>query len=121
MDRDRINFAKLQLLRYVDELFVCLSDLLDPEIEEAMNLPSHGLTRQELTVLLHELFEQHIFVAKRDDRGLFTPSLSEIEAAFDEKNDQLWKSSNTFYGMTTAAHELYKNLKSIFNLTQDET
>lgn len=115
MELNRINFAKLQLFRYVDELFVRLCDLVSPQIEEAMNMPSHGLDRQELIVLLYQLFKACMLVAMREDRNLFTPTLEEIEAALEEKPDLLWKSSNTFYGMTTTAHERFRELKRLYD------
>jgi len=81
MEQDRISFAKLMVFSYVDELWTCISDLLHPSIEELTNLPSHGLKKEELVVVLYELFQSYMLVAMRRDRGLFTPTLREIELA----------------------------------------
>ena len=114
MENNRINFAKYQILRYVDELFVCISDLLSPDIEEAMNMESHGLREDELKVVLFEMFSRHMLVALKKERGLFTPTLEEIEAALGEQNDALYKSENTFYALTTAGLELFRELQATY-------
>ena len=114
MQRNRLNFAKLQILRYVETFFTCISDLVHPEIEMAMNMPSHGLQRDELVVVLHEMFENHLLVAKKEGRDLFTPTLKEIESALDEVNDFAHKSGNTFYGLTSAAVEILTDLRRLY-------
>ena len=119
MERNRINFAKLQLLRYVDFQFVQLRVLASPDIEEAMNMPNHGLERQELVILLYQMFDDHFLVAQSVDRGLFTPTLEEIQNALNEEPDFILNSSNTFYAMTSGASELYKELKDFFRGTHE--
>ena len=111
---NRINFAKYQIFRYANELFVCISELMNPEIEQSMNLPSHGLSQEELVLVLFELFSEYMLVAKNDKRGFFTPSLQEIEAALLEDNDYSQRSKNTFYGITTGAMELYRELDALY-------
>lgn len=114
MERNRINFAKYQIFRYVEEMFTCISDLLNPEIEMLMNMESHGLREDELKVLLFQMFTEHMLVALKEDRGLFTPTLEEIEAALHEEKDLLYHSNNTFYGFTTGAIETFHELKAIY-------
>lgn len=93
---------------------MCISDLLGPEIETAMNMGSHGLKEEELKVLLFEMFSEHMLVALKKGRGLFTPTFTEIEAALHEENDLLQKSENTFYGLTTGGMETFKELKAVY-------
>ncbi|NEV65403.1 hypothetical protein [Thiorhodococcus minor] len=95
-----------------------MSDLLDPCIEELMNIPSHGLEKKELIVVLNELFSNHMLVALHGRRGLFTPTLQEIEDALEEEKDFLYESQNTFYGLTSGAVELFRELKAQY---KDET
>ena len=111
MEMNRINFGKYQIFRYVEELFVAMPELLNPEIEIAMNMEPHGLNEEELKIVLFERFSQHMLVAKSKGRGLFTPTLGEIEVALHEKSDHLYESENTFYGLTTAGLETFKALK----------
>lgn len=114
MEQNRINFAKYQIYKYVEELFICLSELVSDDIEEAMNRSSHNLSTDELIILLYELFSEHKLVAKSDKRGFFTPTLEEIEQALKEDNDLLWKSKNTFYGLTTGATEEFRGLEELY-------
>lgn len=114
MQRNRLNFAKLQIFRYVESLFTCVCDLVHPELDQLMNMPTHGLRRDELVVVLHEMFESHMLVAKKEGRGLFTPTLEEIEMALAETNDFGHRSSNTFYGLTTGALELFAGLRGLY-------
>ncbi|MGD2117135.1 MAG: hypothetical protein PVG66_02145 [Chromatiales bacterium] len=79
-----------------------------------MNMESHGLSEEELKILLFEMFSEHMLVALQKERGLFTPSLAEIEAALREENDLLHKSENTFYGLTTGGMETFKELKAVY-------
>ncbi len=115
MQKNRITFAKLQILRYVEDVFTCLSDLLYPEIEDLMNMPSHGLQREELIIILHEMFSDHLLVAKKSGRELFTPTLSEIESALNETNDFTYRSTNTHYGLTSGAMELFVDLQRLYS------
>jgi hypothetical protein len=115
MHRNRLNFAKLQILRYVDTFFICISDLVHPEIELAMNKASHGLNRDELVVVLHEMFENDLLVARKEGRGFFTPTLQEIESALYEVNDFGYRSANTSYGLTSAALEPLDELKRLYD------
>lgn len=114
MEKNRINFAKYQLFRYVDDLFVCISELINPEIEQSMNDKSHGLNEEELKVVLYEMFSSYMLVAMSEERGLFTPTLVEIEAALKENNDLLYRSKNTFYGLTTGGIETYRDLEAVY-------
>ncbi|MVF14838.1 hypothetical protein FT643_22130 [Ketobacter sp. MCCC 1A13808] len=107
------DFATLKVYEYVDELFTRISDLVRPDIEELMNNSSHGLSRVELTALLHDLFQSQKLVALREKRGLFTPSLEEITSAFDEKNDIRFRGEHTYYGLTSAAMDQYRGLKQM--------
>lgn len=115
MEINRINFAKLQIFKYADTLFICLCELANPNLEESLNMPSHGLSKDELVVLLYELFSKHMLVAKTEERGLFTPTFKEIESALKEENDISYRSKNTFYGITTGAMETYRELKSVYS------
>lgn len=108
---DRFEFATLKIYEYVDVLFTEIADLLHPEIEMLMNSESHGLEKQELIVLLYGLFQSGKLVAKRDGIGLFTPTLGDIESALNEEKDLMFKSKNTFYGLTSGAIEEYRELK----------
>ena len=67
-------------------------------------------------MLLNELFEAHMLVAKSEKRGLFTPTLTEIEFALEEEKDLTHISSNTVYGLTTGAMELYSELKVLYEI-----
>jgi hypothetical protein len=114
MEQNRINFAKYQIYKYAEELFICLSELVRDDIEEAMNRSSHNLTKDELVILLYELFSEYKLVAKTDKRGFFTPNLEEIVQALKEENDFMWKSTNTFYGLTTGATEEFRALEELY-------
>lgn len=114
IERNRITFAQLQIYRHADELFVCLCDLLDPRIEEAMNIASHDLTEAELKVVLYEMFSEYRLVALKEGRGLFTSTLKEIEAALHEEKDYLYESANTFYSLTTGGIEQLRKLKAAY-------
>lgn len=114
LEDNRIHYAKYQIFRYAESLFIRVCDLLAPTLQENLNLPAHGLTKQELIIVLYELFSTHQLVAKRDGVGLFTPTLTQIEQALAEEADFLWESKNTFYGMTTGAHELYQALGVLY-------
>ncbi len=117
-ETNRVNFAKHQIFCYVEDIFTCISDLLNPRIEELMNMRSHGLEKKELIIVLNELFSSHMLVALRSNRGLFTPTLEEIENALEEEKDFLYESQNTFYGLTSGAVELFCELKDQY---QNET
>lgn len=116
LEKNRVNFAKLQIFRYVEDLFTVISDLLNPEIEALMNMKGHGLDKEELIILLNELFQSHMLVAKSEKRGLFTPTLTEIEFALEEEKDLMHISSNTFYGLTSSAMEMYMELKILYEI-----
>lgn len=113
MEKDRIKYAKYMILRYVDTLFSPLSTLLSEELELITNLPSHGLKRDELVIVLYELFGNYSLVAMTQKRGLFTPTLAEIELALGEKRDDMYTSNNTFYGLTTSGLELLRELEKV--------
>ena len=74
-EANRVNFAKYQIFRYVEDIFTCICDLLNPNLEELMNIPPHGLEKNELIIVLNELFSSHMLVALHSSRGLFTPTL----------------------------------------------
>jgi hypothetical protein len=114
MEDNRINFAKYQIYKYVDELFVCLSELIRDDLDELMNRPSHKLSEKELIILLYELFSESKLVAKTEQRGFFTPTLEEIESALKEEKDFMWISKNTFYGITTGAMEELRELELLY-------
>ena len=114
MEQNRINFAKYQIFKYAEKLFICLSDLIRDDIEEAMNRASLNLKKNELIILLYELFSEYKLVAKTVKRGFFTPTLEEIEEALMEDNDYMWKSKSTFYGLTTGATEEFRALEELY-------
>ena len=114
MEDNRINFATHQIFLYANEMFVGLYDLVRPNIGEYFNEKSHGLSKEELIVLLHELFSKHMLVALQEERGLFTPALDEIEKALNESRDMMHRSKNTFYGITTGAMEKYHELQQMY-------
>lgn len=113
-EENRINFAKYMIFCYVEEMFTCICDLINPNIGELMNMDSHGLNKEELIVVLNELFSNHMLVAMNQRRGLFTPTLEEIENTLKEKKDHLYLSENTFYGFTTGAMEFYHELQGLY-------
>jgi hypothetical protein len=115
MEDNRINFAKHQIYKYAEKLFVCFCELIKANLNEAMNRPSHGLSETELVVLLYELFSKHKLVAKSEKRGLFTPNLEEIEHFLREVKDDMWVSNNTFYGITTGAMEEFHALEQLYS------
>ncbi len=115
MEDNRINFAKYQIYKYVDDLFVCISDLVRDDLDELMNMPSHGLSEKELEILLYELFSEFRLVAMKHKKGLFTPTLNEIEEALKEEKDFMSISKNTFYGITTGAIEEFRALEQIYD------
>ncbi|MCU7884660.1 MAG: hypothetical protein KZQ82_10730 [Candidatus Thiodiazotropha sp. (ex Lucinoma annulata)] len=90
MEENRIKFAKYQIYNYVNELFICLCELISEHLEENMNKPSHGLSEKELVILLYELFSEYKLVAQNGKRGFFTPTLEEIENALKEKKDLMY-------------------------------
>jgi hypothetical protein len=114
LDRNRVNFAKLQIFRYVEDLYTAVSDLLNPKIELLMNMEGHGLGKEELVEILYEMFSTHMLVAKTEARGFFTPCLAEIQSALEEEKDSAFISNNTFYGLTTGAMEMYLELKVLY-------
>lgn len=118
MERNRINFAKYCILKYAETLFEQIRTLVHPELEEATNLPHHGLSRAELVVVLYELFSTYCLVAQTESRGLFTPTLGEIEAALDESYEPWEHQKLTFYGFTTGAQELFAELKNLYENKQ---
>ena len=110
MPVNRIQRAEYLIYSYVTEFFVQLRVLVDPELDVALNEPAHGLSREEVVVLLHHMFESHKLVASRDTaRGLFTPTLEEIEAALNEDPDSC--EHETHYGLTTVGLERMRELK----------
>ncbi|MDG5899581.1 hypothetical protein E2650_06645 [Shewanella xiamenensis] len=113
---DRVEFATLKIYEYVDDLFTCISDLVRTDIEELMNNSSHGLSRDELVMLLYSLFQGQKLVAKTESRGFFTPTYDEIERALNEENDHMHHSNNTYYGLTSGAMEQYRELKQKFKI-----
>jgi len=108
------NFATYQIYSYVEELFTELAVLVSPEITNITNKPHHGLERGELDSLLNELFQKHHLVALQKNRGLFTPSVKEVEAALLEDRTIEKRIGNTFYGITTGALESFIHLKTEF-------
>ncbi|MEJ2611016.1 MAG: hypothetical protein P8179_13250 [Candidatus Thiodiazotropha sp.] len=67
MEDNKINFAKYQIYKYAEELFVCLCELIKADLNEAMNRPSHGLSEKELNQALTEFVEQRV-LAERNTR-----------------------------------------------------
>ena len=59
MEDNRINFAKYQIYKYAEELFVCFCELIKANLNEAMNRPSHGLSETELVVTTGAMEEFH--------------------------------------------------------------
>ena len=114
MEKNRINYAKFQILKYVEHWYIEVSILVAPDIEECLNKPSHGLTKRELIIILNELFESLELVAQSEHRGCFTPTLKELETALDESRELQERAGNTFYGMTSGANELFNELKQIY-------
>lgn len=116
MEKNRINFAKYSIFLYAETLWTCISDLLSDDLEELTNIKAHGLSKAELTVVLFELFDSQMLVAKSRKRGLFTPSLIEVEQALHEQKDCMDISVNTFYGITTGSAELFRELKNLYSV-----
>jgi hypothetical protein len=110
MERNRINYAKYQITRYVEEFYVGLELLISPDIEEKLNKPSHGLREEELVIVLKELFDDHSLVAVRNERGLFTPTLAEIEQVLSKPEESFEQFGDTHYGITSGGVGLLKEL-----------
>lgn len=103
-------------MRYAMELATQLRVLLSPDLELIVNDAGHGLERNELLTLLHEMFEAGTLVAYVEPRGYFTPSLEEIEAAVDEPKPGLPDidpRSLTFYTVTTPSLERFRELEAL--------
>lgn len=114
MEKNKFNFAKLMILSYAEDLWVCVSDLNSENLEQMMNMESHGLSENELILVLQELFNSKMLVANSKNRGLFSPNLSEIEMALNERKDPSKIDNNTFYGLTSGCYDLFKKLKSAY-------
>ena len=82
-------------------------------LDEIINQSGHGLTLDELTILLCEMFDSAGLVAMRDGRGLFTPTLDELEAALAQEDDSFHRAI-TNYGMTCACVEEYRELRLLY-------
>ena len=116
MNKNRIDFAKYLLLSYVKDLFIEIAVLVSADLEEAINMPAHGLNQDELVVVLYEMFKEFRLVAMSETRDLFTPSLAEIESALKENIDLMFKSKSTFYGLTSAGFEQLSELNEIYGI-----
>ena len=98
---------------HFEDCFTELAALLSPDLNELTNLPNHGLKEAELVTLLYDLFQNHSLAAVRTDRGFFTPTREEIEAAVLEDRVLLPKRiDNTFYSLTSAAYDTFNELKA---------
>jgi hypothetical protein len=75
MTKNRIDRAELLVFKYVEEMYIQLRCLVDPCIGEALNMPAHGLARDEIVVLLYRMFEDHLLVAYREDRDLWRATI----------------------------------------------
>ena len=107
------TYTTYLVYRYVEDCFTELAALLSPDLNELTNLPNHGLKEAELVTLLYELFQNHSLAAVRTDRGFFTPTREEIEAAVLEDRVLLPKRiDNTFYSLTSAAYDTFNELKA---------
>ena len=113
MERNRINYGKYCILLYGERYFEQFRVLLSPDLVAATNLPHHGLDRATLVAVLYELFSSHMLVAMRGERGFFSPTLEEIEAALDEGEPYEF-GRTTFYGVTSGAYDLFTGLREIY-------
>lgn len=68
-EKNHINFAKYRIFCYVEVMFACIYALINPNIDELMNMDSHGLNKQELIIVLNELFSNYRLVAMHQNRG----------------------------------------------------
>jgi len=59
------------------------------------------------------MFDSAGLVAMRDGRGLFTPTLDELEAALAQEDTGLHHDI-TYYGMTSVALEEYRELRLLY-------
>ena len=116
-DKNKISKAEYQLYKYVDDGAVQLRWLSSDLLSEAVNDEAHGLTIDELLVLLYKLFDDRLLVAEQKSRGYFTPNYQEIRQALEEPSpsDQNWDPNKvTFYLYTSSALERYNELKAIY-------
>ncbi|WP_299944212.1 hypothetical protein [uncultured Microbulbifer sp.] len=102
--------AEYLIYGYAHDWYIQLRLLAAENLEEAINLPSHGLSDAELEQLLARMFREKCLVATSRDRGLFSPSRKELRSALTEPPSQ----DELFYGYTSAAVEKYEVLSQEF-------
>ena len=108
--REDLEKAKYLIYRYSHDWFIQLRLLASPDLEVALNLPSHNLSEQALIELLAQMFQENYLVATRRGTGLFTPSREDIKTALHEMPN----SNELFYGYTSGAILEYKKLEKIY-------
>lgn len=119
---DKLARAEYLIMRYAMELATQLRVLLSPDLELIVNAAGHGLERDELLDLLHEMFESGTLVAYVESRGYFTPSPVEIAAAVDEPKPglpDLDPRQSTFYTVTTPSLERFRELEELYKRTRE--
>jgi hypothetical protein len=117
IEKNKLTRAEFLIYRYVDSCLVPIKALYDQDVDEAMNLPHHNLSKDELNLILFKLFESGNLVAKFESRGYFTPTYEEIISSINEpciEDDHYDYRSVTYYGYTSAAIERYQELKAAY-------
>ena len=114
IEKNKITRAEYLIFKYVEDLLLEIRVLNSKNLAEAINLPAHGLNKDELLVLLWQMFERGDLVAHRRSRGYFSPTYNELEKALNEHAAFSERFENTFYGYISAASERYNELKSLW-------
>ena len=111
IEKNKITRAKYLIYKYVENLLIEIRVLNSQNLSEELNLPSHNLSKEELIILLWQMFASGDLVAQTESRGYFSPSLLEIENALNEPSEFSLRHKNTYYGFISAAYENYQKLK----------
>lgn len=117
IEKNRYTRAEFLIYKYVQDCTIQIRLLVDPEIEEALNMPSHNLEKKELITLLYQMFENRLLVLEQEDRGYFSPTLKELELALEEPSlcDSGFAPKNqTYYAFTSIATKHFRELSEIY-------
>lgn len=110
MRTKRIRKAEYLIYKYANDWYIQLRLLAAENLEEALNLPFHGLDESELEQLLIKLFTEKKLVATTKACGVFTPSREQLQKSLKE----LPSEKELFYGYTNPAIEAYEKLSLEF-------
>ena len=113
-EKNKITRAEFLIYKYVECLFIEIRVLNSDNIEEALNMPSHNLSKKELAMLLWKMFETGCLVARSDNRNYFSPTLEELKEALSEFSSFKQRLNNTFYGFVGTNFERFDELNSLW-------